>query len=169
MMDPSVGAELSQVHERLTSLSRVFSGLIVMQTSSNRDTGNRGGGYDTAFRGPCEHPLVQGAPRDRRVRQMKKSNVPLLILALAAFPAHAQTQGDPAGSSPLLAALNWVQGTLLGNVATSAAVIAIAVVGFLMLTGRIEWKRGLVVVVGAFIIFGAVTIVAGIRSLAGGL
>jgi type IV secretory pathway VirB2 component (pilin) len=42
-------------------------------------------------------------------------------------------------------------------------------VGFLMLTGRIEWKRGLVVVVGAFIIFGAVTIVAGIRSLAGGL
>jgi type IV secretory pathway VirB2 component (pilin) len=100
---------------------------------------------------------------------MKKSSVPLLILTLAAFPAHAQTQGDPAGSSPLLAALNWVQGTLLGNVATSAAVIAIAVVGFLMLTGRIEWKRGLVVVVGAFIIFGAVTIVAGIRSLAGGL
>ena len=59
--------------------------------------------------------------------------------------------------------------TLLGNVATSAAVIAIAVVGFLMLTGRIEWRRGIVVVVGAFIIFGAVTIVAGIRSLAGGL
>ena len=140
-----------------------------MQTSSNRDTGNRGGGYVTVFRGLCEYQRVQGAPRGRRVRQMKKSNVPLLILALAAFPAHAQTQGDPAGSSPLLAALNWVQGTLLGNVATSAAVIAIAVVGFLMLTGRIEWKRGLVVVVGAFIIFGAVTIVAGIRSLAGGL
>ena len=61
-----------------------------------------------------------------------------------------------------------MQGTLLGNVATSAAVIAIAVVGFLMLTGRIEWKRGIVVVVGAFIIFGAVSIVAGIRSLAQG-
>jgi len=94
---------------------------------------------------------------------------PAAFATLIAFPAHAQTQADPAGSSPLLAALNWVQGTLLGNVATSAAVIAIAVVGFLMLTGRIEWKRGLVVVVGAFIIFGAVTIVAGIRSLAGGL
>ena len=169
MVDASVSAELSQAHERLTMLSRAFPGLIVMQTSSNRDTGSRGGGYDTAFRGLCEHPRVQGAPRGCRVRPMKKSSVPLLILALAAFPAHAQTQGDPAGSSPLLAALNWVQGTLLGNVATSAAVIAIAVVGFLMLTGRIEWKRGLVVVVGAFIIFGAVTIVAGIRSLAGGL
>ena len=88
------------------------------------------------------------------------------LLALAAGPAYAQT--DPAGSSPILAALNWVQNTLLGNVATSAAVIAVAAVGFLMLTGRIEWKRGLTVIVGAFIIFGAVTIVAGIRSLAGG-
>lgn len=89
--------------------------------------------------------------------------------AMVALPARAQVQADPAGSSPLLAALNWVQGTLLGNVATSAAVIAIAAVGFLMLTGRIEWRRGIVVVVGAFIIFGAVSIVAGIRSLAGGL
>lgn len=100
---------------------------------------------------------------------MRNFAIPAALATLIAFPARAQTQADPAGSSPLLAALNWVQGTLLGNVATSAAVIAIAVVGFLMLTGRIEWKRGLVVVVGAFIIFGAVTIVAGIRSLAGGL
>lgn len=99
-----------------------------------------------------------------------KKLVPLTLLAaLAAAPAHAQVSGDPAGSSPLLAAVNWVQGTLLGNVATSAAVIAVAAVGFLMLTGRIEWKRGLTVIVGAFIIFGAVSIVAGIRGLAQGL
>lgn len=99
-----------------------------------------------------------------------KKLVPLTLLAaLAAAPAHAQVAGDPAGSSPLLAAVNWVQGTLLGNVATSAAVIAVAAVGFLMLTGRIEWKRGLTVIVGAFIIFGAVSIVAGIRGLAQGL
>ena len=44
-----------------------------------------------------------------------------------------------------------------------------AAVGFLMLTGRIEWRRGLTVVIGCFIIFGAVAIVSGIRSLAGGL
>lgn len=99
-----------------------------------------------------------------------KKLVPLTLLAaLAAAPAHAQVSGDPAGSSPLLAAVNWVQGTLLGNVATSAAVIAVAAVGFLMLTGRIEWKRGITVIVGAFIIFGAVSIVAGIRGLAQGL
>ena len=100
---------------------------------------------------------------------MKKLVPSSLLALLAATPAYAQAAADPAGSSPLLGALNWVQGTLLGNVATSAAVIAVAVVGFLMLTGRFDWRRGIVTLVGIFIIFGAVTIVAGIRSLAGGL
>ncbi len=95
---------------------------------------------------------------------------PALLMLASAGTATAQTIGaDPAGSSPILAALEWVQGTLLGNIATSAAVIAVAMVGFLMLTGRIEWRRGLTVVIGCFIIFGAVAIVAGIRSLAGGV
>ncbi|HZZ34021.1 MAG TPA: TrbC/VirB2 family protein [Phenylobacterium sp.] len=90
------------------------------------------------------------------------------VMLATAGQAYAQT-GDPAGSSPLIAALDWVQGTLLGNLATTAAVIAVAGVGFLMLTGRLDWRRGLTVVIGCFIIFGAVSIVAGIRSLAGGL
>ncbi len=99
-----------------------------------------------------------------------KRFVGVAALALLALPAQAQVVNqDPAGSSPLVAALEWVQGTLLGNVATAAAVIAVAVVGFMMLTGRIEWRRGLTVVIGCFIIFGAVAIVSGIRSLAGGL
>ena len=95
-----------------------------------------------------------------------------LALAMSALATAASAQTfttDPAGSSPLVAALGWVQGTLLGNLATTAAVIAVAVVGFMMLTGRIEWRRGLTVVIGCFIIFGAAAIVAGIRSLAGGL
>jgi len=99
---------------------------------------------------------------------MKKLASLAVLAALSAAPAHAQAAGDPAGSSPLLAALNWVQGTLLGNLATTAAVIAVALIGYLMLTGRFDWRRGIVVLVGIFIIFGAVTIVAGIRSLAGG-
>ena len=48
-------------------------------------------------------------------------------------------------------------------------IACVAAVGFLMLTGRMDWRRGLTVVVGCFVIFGAVSIVAGIRSLAGGL
>ncbi|MEW6598407.1 MAG: TrbC/VirB2 family protein [Pseudomonadota bacterium] len=87
----------------------------------------------------------------------------------AGTPAAAQAVAtDPAGSGPLLAALSWVQGTLLGNLATTAAVIAVAVVGLLMLTGRLDWRRGLTVIIGAFIVFGAVAIVSGIRSVASG-
>ncbi len=91
-----------------------------------------------------------------------------LTLAALAVASPAWAQGDPAGSSPLVAALNWVQGTLLGNLATTAAVIAVAACGFLMLTGRMDWRRGLTVVIGCFIIFGAVTIVAGIRAASQG-
>ncbi|AAK24388.1 type VI secretion protein [Caulobacter vibrioides] len=95
---------------------------------------------------------------------------PALALAALAAPAHAQTvQSDPAGSGPLLAALQWMQGTLLGNLATTAAVIAVAIVGLMMLTGRIDWRRGVTVIVGAFIVFGAAAIVAGIRSIATGV
>ncbi|HUO93194.1 MAG TPA: TrbC/VirB2 family protein [Rhizomicrobium sp.] len=87
-----------------------------------------------------------------------------LATALAATPSLAQTT-DPAGSGPILSALQWIEGTLMGNVATTAAVIAVAVVGLMMLTGRIDWRRGIVVVLGAFIIFGAAAIVEGMRSV----
>ena len=90
--------------------------------------------------------------------------VSAMLSAIASAPAAAQTT-DPAGSGPILAALQWVEGTLLGNVATTAAVIAIAVVGLMMLTGRMDWRRGLVVVLGAFIVFGAAAIVEGMRSI----
>lgn len=73
---------------------------------------------------------------------------------------------DPQGSGPLIAAAQWVQGTLLGTVATVAAVVAVAVVGLLMLTGRINWRYGLVVIIGCFILFGAASIVAGIQAAA---
>ena len=95
-----------------------------------------------------------------------------IAMSLSAFalsgPALAQSAAAPAGSSPVNAALDWVQDTMLSNLATTAAVIAVAAVGYLMLTGRIEWRRGLTVVFGCFIIFGATAIVAGIRSVAGG-
>lgn len=102
---------------------------------------------------------------------MRKTTLGSLILAaVAAAPAaHSQGVADPAGSSPVLAALLWVQDTLLGRVATTAAVIAVALIGYMMLTGRFEWRRGLTILIGIFIIFGAVSIVAGIRSAAGGL
>jgi len=75
---------------------------------------------------------------------------------------------DPQGSSVLIGAVNWLQGTLLGTLATTVAVIAVAAVGFMMLTGRINWRHGAVVILGCFVLFGAASIVAGIRATAMG-
>lgn len=93
------------------------------------------------------------------------TGLPVLTAALlAATPAFAQ---DPAGSGPIVKALSWIQGTLLGNVATAVAVIAVAAIGFMMLSGRMNWRFGGTVILGIFILFGAATIVAGIRSTVG--
>jgi len=73
---------------------------------------------------------------------------------------------DPEGSGVIVAAVNWMQGTLLGTVATTVAVIAVAAVGFMMLTGRMNWRHGAVVILGCFILFGAASIVAGIQAAA---
>ncbi|MEA3078653.1 MAG: type secretion system protein VirB2 [Sphingomonadales bacterium] len=90
----------------------------------------------------------------------------LAALPLLALSAPAAAAVDPQGSSPIVAALAWLQGTLLGNVATAVAVIAVAMVGFMMLTGRMNWRFGATVIIGCFILFGAGTIVAGIQSAA---
>jgi type IV secretory pathway VirB2 component (pilin) len=96
--------------------------------------------------------------------KIKHSLGALPLLALSA-PA-AAAQANPQGSGPIVAALAWLQGTLLGNVATAVAVIAVAMVGFMMLTGRMNWRFGATVIIGCFILFGAGTIVAGIQSAA---
>jgi type IV secretion system protein VirB2 len=88
----------------------------------------------------------------------------LLVSAQTAFAQELST--DPQGAGVVVNAMRWMQGTLLGTVATVAAVIAIASVGFLMLTGRINWRHGGVVILGCFILFGAASIVAGIQSAA---
>ena len=87
--------------------------------------------------------------------------------AIQSSAAAAQDSlADPAGSGVLVSAVRWLQGTLLGTVATVVAVIAVASVGFLMLTGRINWRYGATVILGCFILFGAASIVAGIQSTA---
>lgn len=86
---------------------------------------------------------------------------------IAAIPQAAYAQAaDPQGSGPIVAALGWLQGTLLGNVATAVAVMAVAAVGFMMLTGRMNWRFGATVIIGCFILFGAGAIVTGIQSAA---
>ena len=92
---------------------------------------------------------------------------PLPALLALLSPSAVLAQGtDPRGSGPIVAALAWMQGTLLGNVATAVAVMAVAAVGFMMLTGRMNWRFGATVIVGCFVLFGAASIVSGIQSAA---
>jgi type IV secretory pathway VirB2 component (pilin) len=76
---------------------------------------------------------------------------------------------NPPGSSPILAAVLWVQGVLLGTVATVIATIAIAALGFMMLSGRLPVRRGMVAILGCFILFGAASMARTIRSGLGDL
>nr|WP_269748730.1 TrbC/VirB2 family protein [Novosphingobium aquimarinum] len=97
------------------------------------------------------------------------SRLAALLAAFVGFAPAAMAQtADPAGSGPIVNALAWLQGTLLGNVATAVAVMAVAAVGFMMLTGRLNWRFGATVIIGVFILFGAGAIVTGIQSAAGG-
>ena len=86
---------------------------------------------------------------------------PMLI---ASYAPSFGSLADPPGSSVLIAAVSWLQGTLLGTVATTAAIIAVACVGFMMLSGRLSVRPGAAAILGSFILFGASTIVAGIQA-----
>ncbi len=90
----------------------------------------------------------------------------LAALLMMLMPSAAFAQ-DPAGSGPINSAFSWMQQTMLGTVATTVAVMAVAAVGFMMLTGRVNWRFGATVIIGVFIIFGAASIVAGIQGAAG--
>ena len=101
---------------------------------------------------------------------MSKRHTLAGLIASALWSAEALAQSsyaDPAGSGPIVNALHWLQGTLLGTVATVVAIIAVASVGFLMLTGRMNWRYGATVILGCFILFGAASIVGGIQAASG--
>lgn len=71
---------------------------------------------------------------------------------------------DPEGSMALVTAVQWVQGALLGTVATTIAVVMVATVGLMMLSGRVNYRHGATIILGCFVLFGAPSIVAGLRA-----
>ncbi len=72
---------------------------------------------------------------------------------------------DPPAESPITEGVVWVQGAALGNMATIVAVVAVAAIGLLMLSGRLELRRGITVVMGCFILFGAGGIASALTGL----
>ena len=113
------------------------------------------------------HRIISVRKAINRLRHLVLTPVAIWTSLALSQTADAQSySGDPAGSGPIVGAIRWIQGTLLGTVATVVAVIAIASIGFMMLTGRMNWRYGATVILGAFILFGAASIVAGIQSSA---
>jgi type IV secretory pathway VirB2 component (pilin) len=71
-------------------------------------------------------------------------------------------------SSALVAAVMWARDVALGSLATAVAIIAVATIGYGMLTGRVNFRRGATVLAGCFILFGAATIAEGLRYASDG-
>ena len=90
----------------------------------------------------------------------------LFIPISVTYTLAAGSLADPIGSSPLVAAVQWLEHMMLGTAASAVAVISIAITGFMMLSGRVDLRRGATVIIGCFILFGAAGIAAGIEATA---
>src|SRR4051812_8915649 len=66
--------------------------------------------------------------------------------------------------SAIVSAVTWVEEIMLGSAATALATLAIAGVGALLLTGRIDIRRGASIVLGCFVLFGAAAITNGLMA-----
>jgi type IV secretory pathway VirB2 component (pilin) len=73
---------------------------------------------------------------------------------------------EPTGVSPVEGAVGWVGDTLLGGVAITLCVLAVAFVGLLMLSGRVPVREGFRVVLGCFVLLGAPVIAVGLMGSA---
>lgn len=74
---------------------------------------------------------------------------------------------DTPSTSPLAAGIGWIEGVALGEMATLVAVVAIASIGLLMLSGRLHLRRGVVVILGCFIVFGASSLASALVDMRG--
>lgn len=71
-------------------------------------------------------------------------------------------------SNALVAASQWLANVATGSIATGAATIAVAAIGFAMLAGRVDLRRGAVVILGCFILFAAPSLASAFVQWANG-
>ena len=87
---------------------------------------------------------------------------PVLAILFSIFaiePAYAQ-----AGLQPVENITDFIVNFLTGGFARSVAIIAVAVMGYLGLTGRLRWFVAGSVILGIALIFGSATIVDALQS-----
>jgi len=70
------------------------------------------------------------------------------------------------GARPLGDAADWITGTMLGSVAVTLCVLAVAFVGFALVSGRMEIRGSIRVVLGCFTLLGAQTIASAFMTVA---
>ncbi len=73
---------------------------------------------------------------------------------------------EPSTTGPIARSVGWVESVATGSLASIIAVIAVAIIGMMMLSGRLEVRRGITVVAGCFLVFGANHIA---RGMLGGM
>lgn len=82
-----------------------------------------------------------------------------------AAPVSASLFDAPTG--PVLSsASGWVTAMLLGSAAISLCIVAVAIVGLMLMSGRLAIRDGVRVAVGCFVLLGAPVIASGLRSAA---
>jgi type IV secretion system protein VirB2 len=69
---------------------------------------------------------------------------------------------------PFAAAIGWIAGLLVGEVATTVAVIAIAAIGLATLQGYFSYRDCIRVIIGCALMFGASTIAQGFMEMTSG-
>jgi type IV secretory pathway VirB2 component (pilin) len=84
---------------------------------------------------------------------------------MAYSPLAATALTEPTGTQAISDAASWLQGTMLGSVATIVAVLAVAAVGVGLFAGRLNIRRGLTVVMGCFVLFGSAVIAHALMAL----
>jgi len=78
-------------------------------------------------------------------------------------------QESPYNRDGMISAASWLQHLLLGSMATAIAVLAVAAIGAMMLTGRVDLRRVAAVILGCFLLFGAPVIAAGLYTMLSGV
>ena len=81
--------------------------------------------------------------------------------------AVASSLFDAPPSQVLPPATDWLANLLLGSLATGICVLAVAFIGFRLMTGDMAIRAGLRVVLGCFVLLGAPFVASGLRSVAG--
>ncbi len=71
---------------------------------------------------------------------------------------------NPSDTSSIASSLSWINDVLFNQIAISLCIVAVALIGFLMLTGRLPLRRGMQVALGCFVLLGAPVIASAFIS-----